>query len=418
MLEKLFTLSDQLIRVGDRPYQRQYFVDLTQNRFSILVGQRGVGKTTLLVQHFKKSYPDYLKSRNAIYVQADHFLVKDLSLYAIAERFHQLGGELICFDEIHKYPEWSRELKSITDTFPTLKILASGSSILEIHKGSHDLSRRAIVYHLPGLSFREFIALQVDVKLPGASLIEILSDHESLVDSILSVMEKKQKRILALFRDYLSFGYYPYFLEFEDRTLFHLTLEQNFHTSIESDLPAVYSKLSGASIKKISKLLAVIASSVPFTPDLRKIKQIVEIGDERTLKTYFKYLEDGGLIRCLSKSGSAMRQLAKPERIYLNNTNQIMAISRNGQENPGNIRETFFASMLSITGHQLSIPGKGDFKIDDDTVIEVGGKGKDLSQVWDINHSYLAADGIERGYSRKIPLWLFGFLISSPLGER
>ena len=412
MLDKLFTLSDQLIRVRDRAYQRQYFTDLTQNRFSILVGQRGVGKTTLLVQHLKKSYPDYLQSRKAIYVQADHFLVKDLSLYAIAERFYQLGGEFICFDEIHKYPDWSRELKSITDTFPPLKILASGSSILEIHKGSHDLSRRAIIYRLPGLSFREFIELQAGVTLPVISLAEILSDHEQLSDSILNILEKKQKRVLALFKDYLSFGYYPYFLEFKDRALFHLTLEQNFHTSIESDLPAVYPKLSGVSIKKISKLLAVIASSVPFTPDLRKIKQIVEIGDERTLKTYLKYLEDAGLIRCLSKSGSALRKLAKPEKIYLNNPNQIMAISRNGLENQGNIRETFFASMLSITGHELSIPEKGDFKIDDDSVIEVGGKGKDISQVWDIKRSYLAADDIERGYSQKIPLWLFGFLKS------
>ncbi len=412
MLEELFTLSDQLIRVRDRTYQRRYFEDLTQNRFSILVGQRGVGKTTLLVQQLKKSYPDYIQTRKAIYVQADHFLVKDLSLYEIAERFYQLGGELICFDEIHKYPEWSRELKSIIDTFPALKILASGSSILEIHKGSHDLSRRAVIYRLPGLSFREFIELQADVKLPGSSLSEILSNHEQLVDSILSITEKMQKRILFLFREYLNFGYYPYFLEFEDRTLFHLTLEQNFHTSIESDLPAVYPKLNGASIKKISKLLAVIASSVPFTPDLRKIKQIVEIGDERTLKTYFQYLEDGGLIRCLPKSGSAMRKLAKPEKIYLNNPNQIIAISRNGEKNQGNIRETFFASMLSLTGHQLTIPGKGDFEIDGDTVIEVGGKGKDNSQVWDVHHSYLAVDDIERGYARKVPLWLFGFLIS------
>lgn len=412
MLEEIFTLSDQLIRVRDRAYHRQYFANLSKNRFSILIGQRGVGKTTLLIQHLKKSYPDYLQSRKAIYVQADHFLVKDLSLYAIAEKFYRLGGELICFDEIHKYPDWSRELKSITDTFPELKILASGSSILEIHKGTHDLSRRAIIYRLPGLSFREFIELQVDVKLPGVPLAEILSDHERLSDFILAVIEKKRERILALFSDYLSFGFYPYFLEFEDRTLFHLTLEQNFHTTIESDLPAVYPKLNGASIKKISKLLAVIASSVPFTPDLRKIKQIVEIGDERTLKTYFKYLEDAGLIRCLSKSGSAMRKLAKPEKIYLNNPNQIMAISRNGQENRGNIRETFFASMLSITDHQLSIPEKGDFMLDDDSVIEVGGQGKNISQVWDMHRSYLAVDDIERGYSRRIPLWLFGFLTS------
>jgi len=413
MLEKLFTLSDQLIRVRDRIYQRRYFSNLAQNKFSILVGQRGVGKTTLLVQHLKNTYPDYLQSRKAIYVQADHFLLKDLSLYAIAERFYQIGGEFICFDEIHKYPEWSRELKSITDTFPALKILSSGSSILEIHKGSHDLSRRAIIYRLSGLSFREFIELQAEIKLPGVSLAELLTDHEELTDSILSSIEKKKKHVLALFDEYLNFGYYPYFLEFEDQTLFQLTLEQNFHTSIESDLSAVYPKLSGASIKKISKLLAVIASSVPFTPDMRKIKQIVEIGDERTLKTYLKYLEDAGLIRCLSKSGSPMRQLAKPEKIYLNNPNQIMAISRGGRQNIGNIRETFLASMLSITGHVLSIPAKGDFEIDNGPVIEVGGKGKDISQIWDVSHSYLAADDIERGYLRKIPLWLFGFLHSS-----
>ncbi|MBW2089436.1 MAG: ATP-binding protein, partial [Deltaproteobacteria bacterium] len=191
--------------------------------------------------------------------------------------------------------------------------------------------------------------------------------------------------------------------------MYYITLEQGIRTTIESDLLSIYPTLNGSSIKKIKKLLTVIAESAPFTPDLKRLKRIVEIGDERTLKNYLKYLEDGGVITSLTKSGSRLGSLEKPEKIYLNNTNQIYAISSKGKENIGNIRETFFINMLSAM-HEVLSPKKGDFLIDNKYTFEIGGKNKSFKQIKDISNSFLAVDDIETGIGNKIPLWLFGFL--------
>ncbi len=216
-------------------------------------------------------------------------------------------------------------------------------------------------------------------------------------------------KVLSVFKDYLVSGYFPYFQEFKNESLYHITLEQSLHTTIESDLIAVYPKLSGRSIQKIKKLLNFIAESVPFTPDLKRLKQIVEIGDERTLKNYLKYLEDGGAIIALSKGAGGLRELEKPEKIYLNNTNLIYAISGKGKENIGNIRETFFISMFSGM-HKVSMSKVGDFFVDDKYIFEIGGKNKGFRQIKNAPNSFLAIDDIEMGIGKKIPLWLFGFL--------
>ena len=191
--------------------------------------------------------------------------------------------------------------------------------------------------------------------------------------------------------------------------MYYITLEQGIRTTIESDLLSIYPTLNGSSIKKIKKLLTVIAESAPFTPDLKRLKRIVEIGDERTLKNYLKYLEDGGVIISLTKMGSRLGALEKPEKIYLNNPNQIYAISGKDKENRGTIRETFFINMLSVM-HKVSMPKKGDFYIDNKYTFEIEGKNKSFKQIKDINNSFLAIDDIETGISNKIPLWLFGFL--------
>ena len=215
--------------------------------------------------------------------------------------------------------------------------------------------------------------------------------------------------ILPLFKDYLKFGYYPYFLEFTETSQFQITLEQQIHTTIESDLMSVYPAMAGESIRKLKKLLSVISANVPFTPDMKKLMRIVNIGDGRTLKTYFKYLEDGGIIRQIRKAGREFDSLEKPEKIFLNNTNQLYTLSAVGKVNPGTVRETFFASIISQE-HKLSIPRKGDFLIDDKLLFEVGGKNKSIKQIAGTSNSYLAVDGIEHGHNNKIPLWLFGFI--------
>ncbi len=316
---------------------------------------------------------------------------------------------MICFDEIHKYPDWSTELKSIYDTFPKLSIVASGSSALEIYKGSRDLSRRAVVYKMFGLSFREFIELELGIELISFGLEDIVRNHQRIANGIIMAVEKKGKKILALFKHYLEHGYYPYFREYKNRELFYITLEQNIHTTLESDLIAIYPSLSGNSIKKMKKLLTIIAYSVPFTPDLKKLKTTLEVGDERTLKTYLKYLEDAGIILTISKSGRGLRGLEKPEKIYLNNPNLIHAISSVTPVEKGNLRETFFLNLMGSL-HKVSSPAQGDFNVEGKYIFEVGGKSKNFSQIKGIADSFLAVDDIEIGTGNKIPLWLFGFL--------
>lgn len=411
MLEELFDLSQRFIKNYYRE-NRRYFLKTHSlaNRFSIIIGPKGVGKTTAIIQYLLNFADNDRFSKDIIYVQADHFLVGKHSLYEMADSFVKEGGKLICFDEIHKYPDWSRELKSINDTFPKLKIIASGSSALAIHKGSHDLSRRAIVYYMHTMSFREFL----DFSFPGmefgrCELEEILTNHLRIADTIVAKVEKKGYKILPLFKQYLEYGCYPYFKEFENKELFFITLEQYVHTAVESDLISVFPGLNGTGIKKIKKLISFISESVPFTPDLKNIKRILEIGDERTLKNYLQYLEKGGIILTVSKKGRSLRVLEKPEKIFLHNTNLMHAIASKENLRTGNIRETFFVNTM-IANHRVNVSDQGDFLVNDRYIFEVGGKGKNYHQIRDIEDSYLAVDEIETGIGNKIPLWLFGFL--------
>jgi len=216
-------------------------------------------------------------------------------------------------------------------------------------------------------------------------------------------------KILPLFQQYLEYGCYPFFKEFTDKNLFLIALEQNIHAAVENDLVAAFPGLNGTGVKKIKKLISFIAESVPFTPDLRNIKRILEIGDERTLKNYLKYLEDGGIILTLSKKGKSLRVLEKPEKIFLNNTNLMYAIGSRNNLQKGNMRENFFVNTLKAF-HEVTAAEQGDFIVDDTFTFEVGGKKKNFNQIKDLKDSYLALDDIEIGVGNKIPLWLLGFL--------
>ncbi len=399
MLENLRELSQRFLQIKQVAYRR-YFYRFMQSlpRMAILLGQRGMGKTTLLIQYLL----DYAKgdrfSPEILYIQADHFLVGYLSLYEIAEQFHLTGGKVIAIDEIHKYPEWSGELKSIFDTFPDLQILASGSSALSIYRGSHDLSRRAVTYSIVGLSFREYLELTLDTQFEFLDLEVIVKNHLSLADKINQQVNKLNQKILPLFNNYLRQGYYPYSFEFKDEGVFYLTLEQNLHATIEVDLAAIYPQLTGNSLNKIKKLLIFIAQSVPFTPNWNKLQSLLEIGDQRTLKNYFKYLGEAGLVRRVDQS----------EKVYLDNPNQMFAIATTNA-NIGTIRETFFLDMLA-PWHNVSLPQQGDFLINDQYLFEIGGRNKKNSQIKSAANAFIAADDIEIGGSGKIPLWLFGFI--------
>ena len=409
MIADLFALSQSFLRLRDRSFQR-YFLKShpLSTRFSLIVGQRGVGKTTVIIQHILATYQD-LFTPKALYVQTDHFCVGSRSLYDIAEEFNNLGGELLCLDEVHKYPAWSMELKSIYDTFPRLKIIASGSSALDITLGSHDLSRRAVVYPMTGMSFREFISLFNGLELPVFSMQEIIENHQRGAGIVIDALDKKNLKILSLFKTYLQVGYYPYFMEYKEQDSFYLTLEQNLRTTLETDLIAAHNSLSGASIRKIKKLLAAIATQTPFTPDMKKLKAMLEIGDERTLKLYLQYLEEAGLILMAPRGKTGFGALRKPEKIYLNNPTLIHALALPQQPDQGSLRETFFFNMIA-NSCPVSIPRSGDFLVDDRLIFEIGGKNKDFQQIKDLPDSFLAVDDIESGYGARIPLWLFGFL--------
>ena len=405
MLEAFFQLSQNYVRNYHQEYVR-YFLkkEPLSHRFSIISGQRGIGKTTAIIQYMQKHYPDIYTDK-ALYIQADHFLMGNHSLYEIADNFVKMGGELLCIDEIHKYPNWSKELKSINDTFKDVKLLISGSSALEIQKGSHDLSRRALVYKMKGMSFREFIEIKLDLELNSYGLEEILTEHQEIAQNIVDLLAENREKILVLFKVYLDVGYYPYYFEYNNKEQFYMALEQNMHTTIESDLLAIYPSLTGNSVKKLKSLLKVISASVPFTPDMKKLKNIISVGDERTLKNYLKYLEDAGLIKMLLKSSKGLGSIEKPEKIYLDNSNLLFT----SNADIGTIRETFFMNQVT-KDHEVLAPKYGDFLINGKFTFEIGGKNKSYKQIKEIENSFIASDEIERGFGNRIPLWLFGFL--------
>lgn len=409
MLDDLRALSRDFLEIKNEPYRR-YLIETTRfsSRLSLLMGPRGVGKTTTLVQKLLEHAKGNRLDKRILYVQADHFAMGSWSLYEIAEQFQLEGGELLALDEIHKYAEWSMELKSIYDTFPKLKVIGSGSSALAIQKGSHDLSRRAIVYHMQGLSFREYLELTQNIELPVFTVEEIANSHPKLCGEVLDRLKQSSENILPLFQHYLKLGYFPYFQEFEEDALYRVTLEQNLHTTIESDLTAIFPQLGGASVQKMKALLKFIAGAVPFVPNWARLKTLLEIGDERTLKVYVKHLEDAGLLRTLVKASAKLSRLETPSKIYLDNPNQLDAISSSAYEK-GTLRETFFLNMLAQQ-HQVTLPDNGDFLVDKTYLFEVGGKKKGFQQIQGMENSFVASDDIEYGAGNRIPLWLFGFV--------
>jgi len=409
MLEKLRELSCQFLKIKNFSYER-YLIKNQKftHRMSIIIGQRGVGKTATIVQILLKKVGGDRFDKRILYVQADHFILAELSLYEIAEQFQMYGGKWLAIDEIHKYPQWSKELKSIYDTFPDLELLISGSSALEIYKGTHDLIRRSVTYSMQGMSFREYLELTYGVEIPSYSLEAICQDHQKIADTILKQIEVLQKKVLIEFSKYQKTGFYPYFFEIRDVDAYKMTLEQNFHMTIESDLSSIYPHLTGSSIKKIKQLLIFIAKSVPFTPNWNKIASALEIGDVRTLKSYFAHLEDANLVKTISSASQKMSQTESIDKVYLDNPNQLFAISSEDPE-IGNVRETFFLSMLS-QNHKVHLPINGDFLVDGRYLFEVGGKKKTFKQIKSEENGFLACDDMEIGIGNKIPLWLFGFL--------
>jgi uncharacterized protein len=412
MLEELFIKSRDFININNQEYKRYFLrTKKLEHRLSIIIGSRGIGKTTTVAQYIKENYKD----SEALYINLDD--IENTSKYTmtqIAEEFVLNGGKLLCFDEIHKYENWSAELKNIYDRFDKLKIIATGSSALQINKGSHDLSRRAIVYNMVGMSFREFLELHHGYKFDSITLESLVSNHIEIATNIKNIIEKNEQKIIPLFKDYLKHGYYPYYLSMPNEVLFFQTLQQNINVSIESDLLNIYPKLNGNSIKKIKMLLSVIIKSVPFEPKISDLKKAADIKDDRTLKDYLSKLDDAGLIKLLMQNSLSMKAFDKPEKIFLANSNLMYT----KEPNIGNLRETFFVNQLdnyyknkqSLNDDGIYASKNGDFYCEEKYTFEVGGKNKGFDQIKDIPNSFVASDDLEVGIGNKIALWIFGFL--------
>ncbi|MCK9410803.1 MAG: AAA family ATPase [Prolixibacteraceae bacterium] len=359
-------------------------------------GARGAGKTTLLLQYMKNRLS---ANAEALYASLDDIYFAENPLIYLAEEFYRKGGEYLFLDEVHKYPDWSRELKNIYDNLPGLKIVFTSSSALDIYKGAFDLSRRALVYNLPGLSFREFIELKYRIKQQSFSLEQILLESRKIVPEILDKIKP-----LKFFEDYLKYGYYPFFIESERNYYDRLTNILNL--VLESDLPTIF-KIDYYSVMKIKKMLGVLSRIVPYKPNIEKLALQADTTRDTLLKFLF-YLEKAGVVKWLSKDTFGINYLNKPDKLYLNNTNLMYALS-NEKPDKGNLRETFILNQLLVK-NSVSYPEKGDFLINGKYLIEVGGPSKKSKQIASLENAFIAADDIEFPDGRKIPLWLFGFL--------
>ncbi len=410
MLDPLFELSRQMIQRIFRPYQRNLAKGVKfRGRCNLVTGQRGVGKTTLVVQYLMRKHPDHATSRKCLYLPADHFVVSKNPLYEVAETFANQGGKLLCVDEIHKADAWASQLKSILDTFGGLEVIVTGSSLLHLQRGSHDLSRRVVMHRVEGFSFREFLELRHGIALPVLELKQLVRSHEELSGGVIHPLREREIFILDEFRRYLESGFYPYFTEFEDLPSFQITLQQSVRANLEIDLPALHPNLTGSTVARVRRLLSAIAANVPFTPDLTKLRNLLHIADDRTLKEYLTYLEDAGLILVLRRAGGAMRSMDKPDRIYLGDANLAFALAAPEKADTGSVRETFFVRSVGAA-HKIRAGRGVDFVVDGETHFEVGGKGKGTHQLAGLKNAFLALDDLPSGSGNRIPLWMFGLL--------
>jgi predicted AAA+ superfamily ATPase len=396
-MERLIEKSNSKRNRVSMKFKRYLFDEIDwKSRLIGIKGARGTGKTTLMLQRMR-SMPG--GSSIAVYISMDDIYFSAQNLVDFADYFVKHGGKYLFIDEVHKYKEWSRELKNIYDDHEELSIVFTSSSALEIYKAESDLSRRAIIYDLNELSLREYIALIHDIMIPAFRLPDILLRHSEICIDII-----RKVKPLVMFDEYNRYGAYPFITE--GRTRYYERVETIINMIIENDLQSIV-RIEYQTIIKIKKLLYVLAGIVPFKPNIAELSR--KIGTSRDLLCkYLDLLERANLISQLRSDNSGMSYMAKPEKIFLRNPVLMFALNEDNA-NTGTIRETFFLSQL-MCRHKVLFSGTGDFKIDNKYIIEVGGPNKTREQIKGIKNSYIAADGIEYGFKDKIPLWLFGFV--------
>ena len=386
-MDKLFRHFHKLLRDTRIDFKRYMYSRINWNsRLIGLTGPRGVGKTTLVLQYIKSE----LNHNESLYVTTEDFYFADHKLIDLADAFVKMGGKYLFIDEIHKYKDWSKELKLIYDYYSELKVVFTGSSVLDINKGSSDLSRRAVMYQMQGLSFREYLQMFHHISSEVFSLQDILS-HKVKIEGV--------DHPLPLFEDYLKKGYYPFAIE-ED---YDIRLGQIINLTLETDIPQ-YADMNVSTGRKLKQLLAIISKSVPFKPNITSIATMLS-ASRNNIADYCLYIEEAGLIMQLRDATGGIRGLGKVNKIYLDNTNLIYNLVQESS-NVGNVRETFFINQTRVNSDVIASP-VSDFLIDDMT-FEVGGKNKKQKQIQGLEKSFIVKDDIEFGYGNIIPLWQFG----------
>lgn len=366
-----------------------------EDRLIGIKGPRGCGKTTLLLQHIRETFPQL---QRVLYLSLDNLLLLNHSLYDLVSYFHAQGGTHLFLDEIHHYKGWQTLLKTIYDDFPALHIVYTGSSMLQIDRSQGDLSRRQMLYNLPGFSFREYLALEGIAEFPIVSWEELLQNHLALSLEITS-----RTKILPHFNDYCKHGYYPFYREVHNG--FDFRLQQIIQQILGSDYPSI-EEISAPTIQKMRRMLMVLSQSVPQTPKMSELFAMLETDRNQGLKMLYA-LERGGLLSLLEDVTKNLKHLGTPQKIYLDNTNLMYALTPT--VNSGTLRETFFCNQTKQL-FKLNCPAQGDFLLDGKYLFEVGGPNKTFRQIKDLPESYLAIDDIENGHGNRIPLWLFGML--------
>ena len=386
-MEKLYEFMLKQLDETRTEFVRYKYADIHwENRMLGLVGPRGVGKTTLFLQHIKKNH----SLRDTLYVTADHLYFSTHTLFDLAEDFNKNGGKYLFIDEVHKYANWSQELKLMYDAFPDMHIYFTGSSILDIEKGEADLSRRAPKYMMQGLSFREFLAIRHQIEIPALSLEQILN-HEAKIPGV--------SHPLPYFKQYLKEGYYPFGEDLD----FNLELNQVIARTIEVDIPQ-FAGMNIATARKLKKLMAILAVLVPYKPNMSSLGSQIQ-ASRNNVEDYLVFMEKAGLLAQLRDGTGGLGELGKVEKVYLDNTNLMYCLGE-GEEDAGTLRETFFLNQMRVNQKVVS-SSISDFEIKGKT-FEVGGRSKGKKQITDAKEGYVVKDDIEYGYGNVIPIWAFG----------
>jgi predicted AAA+ superfamily ATPase len=400
MIEEIIKLQLTKALEIKTDFKRYIYEEINwRERLIGIIGARGVGKTTLMLQYFKERYDS---PEDCLYVACDNIAVLSKGLFNIASEFFTLGGKIMLLDEIHKYPNWSQELKNIYDSFSNKQIVFSGSSSLNIIKGKFDLSRRSVVYKLTGLSFREFLKLEKAYDMKKLSLKEVVKHHLKISTEIVSKIP-----IVKYFKKYLQYGYYPFYLE--GLAGYSQKINNVVEKVVYEDIPSIF-PLRQSSIPILKKIIYLVATSQPFSPNIQRMSSALGVSREY-MYLYLDYLTSAGLFNSIYPRGAGFRLVRKPSKIYLENPNLFYALGERERlvVETGAIRESFFLNQLN-KDHKLVYPKKGDFLVDNQYLFEVGGREKGAKQIVDYKNSFLAADNLEIGIKNKIPLYLFGFL--------